>query len=93
MRGSRIVAGFVRPANQCGTIHNRLQVAAEQAAALTSPKTYQIFVGPHDEIYQGGQPVLVGVDARSTYCYLQAAAESRDENTWDFICWRRWSKG
>jgi len=30
------------------------------------------------------QPVLVGVDARSTYCYLLAAAESRDENTWGF---------
>jgi len=73
-------------------IHNRLQVAAEQAAAITSPKTYQIFAWDYDEIYQGGQPVLVGVDARSTY-YLQAAAESRDENTWDFICWRRWSKG
>jgi len=26
---------------------------------------------------------LVGVDARSTYCYL-LAAESRDENTWGF---------
>jgi len=27
--------------------------------------------------------VLVGVDARSTYCYL-LAAEARDENTWGF---------
>ena len=41
-------------------------------------------MGLHDEIYQGEQPVLVGVDARSTYCYLLAAAESRDENTWGF---------
>jgi len=80
MRGSRIVAGFVRPANQCG--HNyRLQVAAEQAAAINqSQDLSDIRVGLHDEIYQGGQPVLVGVDARSTYCYLQAAAESREKH-------------
>jgi hypothetical protein len=27
-------------------------------------------VGLHDEIFQGATPVLAGVDARSTYCYL-----------------------
>jgi hypothetical protein len=68
-----------------GTIHNRLQVAAEQAAAIKQSQDLSaIRVGLHDEIYQGEQPVLVGVDARSTYCYLLAAAESRDENTWGF---------
>lgn len=68
-----------------GTIHNRLQVAAEQAAAINQSQDLSaIRVGLHDEIYQGEQPVLVGVDARSTYCYLLAAAESRDENTWGF---------
>ena len=41
-------------------------------------------MGLHDEIFQASQPVLVGVDARSTYCYLLAAAEARDENTWGF---------
>jgi len=41
-------------------------VAAEQAAAINqSQDLSDIRVGPHDEIYQG-QPVLVGVDARST---------------------------
>ncbi|MBV8884975.1 MAG: hypothetical protein JO235_13410 [Chroococcidiopsidaceae cyanobacterium CP_BM_RX_35] len=68
-----------------GTIHNRLQVAAFQAAAINqSQDLSNVRVGLHDEIYQGGRPVLVGVDARSTYCYLLAAAESRDENTWGF---------
>lgn len=68
-----------------GTIHNRLQVAAEQAAAINQSQDLSaIRVGLHDEIYQCGQPVLVGVDARSTYCYLLAAAEARDENTWGF---------
>jgi len=73
-----------------GTIHNR-QVAAEQAAAIKSQDLSDIRVGLHDEIFQGEQPVLVG--ARSTYCYLLAAAESRDENTWGFHLLERWSKG
>jgi len=59
-------------------------VAAEQAAINQSQDLSDIRVGLHDEIFQGEQPVLVGVDARSTYCYLLAAAESRDENTWGF---------
>lgn len=68
-----------------GTIHNRLQVAAACSAAINQSQDLSaIRVGLHDEIYQGGQPVLVGVDARSTYCYLLAAVESRDENTWGF---------
>jgi hypothetical protein len=39
-------------------------------------------VGLHDEIFQGGAPVLAGVDAGSTYCYLLVAAEHRDADTW-----------
>jgi len=31
--------------------------------------------------------VLVGVDAKSTYCYLLAAAEHRDEDTGECIYW------
>ena len=66
-----------------GTIHNRLQAAAEQAAAINLAQDLSpIQVGLHDEIFQGSQPVLVGVDAGSTYCYLLAAAEHRDEDTW-----------
>ena len=66
-----------------GTIHNRLQVAAEQAAAINQSQDLSaISVGLHDEIFQGSQPVLVGIDARSTYCYLLEAAEHRDEDTW-----------
>ena len=65
------------------TIHNVHQTAARQAGAINcgidlSP----ISVGLHDEIFQGFQPVLAGVDARSTYCYLLAAAEHRDADTW-----------
>jgi len=49
-----------------------VQVAAEQAAINQSQDLSDIRVGLHDEIFQGEQPVLVGVDARSTYCYLLA---------------------
>lgn len=66
-----------------GTIHNRLHSAVEKAAAINLAQDLSaIKVGLHDEIFQGSQPVLVGVDAESTYCYLLAAAEHRDEDTW-----------
>jgi hypothetical protein len=41
-----------------------------------------IRVGAHDEIYQARQPVLVGMDVVSTYCYWLEAAEHCDETTW-----------
>jgi len=41
-----------------------------------------IRVGLHDEIFQGNQPVLAGFDANSTYCYLLAAEDHRDADTW-----------
>jgi hypothetical protein len=66
-----------------GTIHNRLQSAAKKASAINLTQDLSaIQVGLHDEIFQGNQPVLVGVDASSTYCYLLAAAQHRDEDTW-----------
>jgi len=36
----------------------------------------------HDEIFQGATPVLASVDAASTYCYLLAAEQRRDADTW-----------
>src|SRR5258708_25057960 len=41
-----------------------------------------IRVGLHDEIFQGSQPVRTGIDAASTYCYLLAAEDHRDGDTW-----------
>lgn len=40
-------------------------------------------VGLHDEIFQGSNPVLAGVDAASTYCYVLAGEAHRDGDTWD----------
>jgi hypothetical protein len=41
-----------------------------------------VHIGVHDEIFQGDRPVLVGVDAYSTYCYLLSIEEHRDGDTW-----------
>ena len=41
-----------------------------------------IKVGLQDEIYQANRPVLVSVDAASTYCYLLKSVDHRDEETW-----------
>src|SRR5476649_1467599 len=66
-----------------GTVHNVHQAAARQAGEINRGQDLSaIRVGLHDEIFQGSQPVLAGVDARSTYCYLLAAAEHRDADTW-----------
>lgn len=46
----------------------------------------RIHFGLHDEIFQGSMPVLAGVDAASTYCYLLAAAEQTDTDTWARFC-------
>ena len=44
----------------------------------------RVKVGLKDEIFQSRLPVLAGIDAFSTYCYLLAGAEHRDEDTWGY---------
>jgi hypothetical protein len=66
-----------------GTVHDVLQSAARGADVINEGEDLSgIRVGLHDEIFQGGTPVLAGVDAGSTYCYLLVAAEHRDADTW-----------
>ena len=73
---------FDAPAS-LGAIHHLLKSAAAQAARLNAAQDLApIRVGLHDEIFQGNQPVLAGVDAHSTYCYLLAEAQHRDGDTW-----------
>ena len=68
-----------------GTVHNRLQATAAQAAELNQSQDLAgIAVGLQDEIFQSNKPVLVGVDAASTYCYLLKLVDHRDEDTWGF---------
>ncbi|MGF6980412.1 hypothetical protein QFZ94_008929 [Paraburkholderia sp. JPY465] len=66
-----------------GSVHNLQQWAAQQARAINREQDLSgIRVGLHDEIFQGSQPVLTGVDAESTYCYLLAGEKHRDADTW-----------
>src|SRR5271166_186845 len=66
-----------------GTVHHVLQLATQQASVVNHDQDLSgIGVGLHDEIFQGAMPVLAGVDAASTYCYLLAAADHRDADTW-----------
>ena len=66
-----------------GTIHNLVQEALTKARVFNAAQDLSaVRVGLHDEIYQGDRPVLVGVDARSLYCYLLADEDHADEITW-----------
>ena len=66
-----------------GSVHNLHQLAAQRAGAInTTQDLSQIRVALHDEIFHCNEPVLVGVDAHSTYCYLLSSAQHRDADTW-----------
>jgi hypothetical protein len=66
-----------------GTIHNIVSQAVQKAQQINNLQDLSgIAVGILDEIFQTCQPVLVGMDAKSTYCYLLAAEDQRDETTW-----------
>jgi hypothetical protein len=66
-----------------GSLHNLLRQAVERAQQVNATEPLSaIRVGAHDEIYQARQPVLVGMDVDSTYCYLLEAVDHCDETTW-----------
>jgi hypothetical protein len=66
-----------------GTAHNIVHQAVATARQVNASEGLSaVRVGLHDEIFQAGDPVLVGVDARSTYCYLLSLEEHRDADTW-----------
>jgi len=66
-----------------GGVHNIVAEAIAKACAIqTTESLGNVRVGAHDEIFQGHAPVLVGIDAHSTYCYLLAHEASRDADTW-----------
>jgi hypothetical protein len=66
-----------------GHVHDVLQAATRQASAINRDQDLSgIRVGLHDELFQGATPVLAGVDAASTYCYILAAEDRRDADTW-----------
>jgi hypothetical protein len=66
-----------------GTVHNVVHSAVEPARAISRGCDLDgVRIGAHDEIFQAGHPVLVGVDTASTYCYLLRLEDHRDADTW-----------
>jgi hypothetical protein len=66
-----------------GTVHNIVHSAVESARHHnTRYDLSPVRIGAHDEIFQHGQPVLVGVDVASTFCYVLSLEEHRDADTW-----------
>lgn len=66
-----------------GTVHNVVQGAVVRARQVNDQQDLSgVRVGAHDEIFQKRQPVLVGVDVSSTYCYLLSLEAHRDGDTW-----------
>ncbi len=67
------------------TVHNRVNSVVEKAQKINKSQDLSgVKVGLKDEIFQSRLPVLAGIDAFSTYCYLLAGAEHRDEDTWGY---------
>jgi hypothetical protein len=66
-----------------GTVHNVVQNAVTRAQEINGWYDLAgVRVGAHDEIFQAGKPVLVGVDTASTFCYLLSPEEHRDAEIW-----------
>lgn len=66
-----------------GSVHNIIYRALDQSRIINHQQDLSgVTVGLHDEIYQAGDPVLAGVCAHSTYCYLLSLEESCDANAW-----------
>jgi hypothetical protein len=66
-----------------GSVHDVLREAVAQAGPINDAQDLSaVRIGAHDEIFQAGQPVLVGADVHSGYCYLLSAEDHRDADTW-----------
>lgn len=66
-----------------GNIHNIVSQAIPVAEKVTeSIRLSGIEVGAHDEIYQSNSPILVGVDAHSSYIYILSEHGHCDGDTW-----------
>ena len=71
-----------------GTVHHIVQEAVIEARRINAQQDLsRVRAGSHDEIFQGGAPVLVGMDLDSRYCYLLATQTHRDAETWAIELW------
>ena len=66
-----------------GTVHNIVHDAIDKARPHNRAQNLaNVRIAGLDEIFQNRQPVLVGADIHSTYCFLLSAEEQRDGDTW-----------
>ncbi len=66
-----------------GTVHNIVHSPIPHARRINQQYDLStIKTGLLDEIFQARDPVLVGVDAQSTFCFLLSLEEHRDTDTW-----------
>jgi hypothetical protein len=66
-----------------GTVHNIVHDAIDKARPYNRAQNLaNVDIAGLDEIFQKQQPVLVGADIRSTYCFLLSAEDQRDADTW-----------
>jgi hypothetical protein len=64
-------------------VHNIVASVVEPAQAISHSYSLSgVRIGAHDEIFQTGHPVVVGVDTTTTYCYLLSLEDHRDAETW-----------
>jgi len=61
--------------------------------AVISRQLSTIEITANDELFHHNKPILSGVDTRSMYCYLLAAEDHRDEETWAIHLWDAQAKG
>jgi hypothetical protein len=68
---------------QVGTVHNIVRAAVDQARPYNLGQNLApVDFAGLDEIFQNRQPVLVGADITSTYCFLLSRDDQRDADTW-----------
>lgn len=66
-----------------GTVHHIVHEAVAQARPYNVGQNLApVAIAGLDEIFQNGQPVLVGADVASTYCFLLSCEDQRDAETW-----------
>ena len=64
-------------------MHNIVHSPVAQARRINQQYDLStILIGLLDEIFQAHDPVLVEVDAKSTFCFLLSPEEHRDADTW-----------
>ena len=77
-----------------GSVANLVAAAVGPAQAHNAGQNLSaVRVGAHDEIYQAQQPILVGLCAHSTYCYLLSQEERCEGDTWAVRLWELQDRG